>query len=35
MRDDCVWGIVFAGMFFLVAGCIVGLAIELGDLNVG
>jgi len=35
MRDEFIWGIVFAGMFFLVAGCIVGLAIELGDLNVG
>ena len=35
MRDEFVWGIVFAGMSFLVAGCIVGLAIELGDLNVG
>jgi len=35
MRNEFVWGIIFAAMFFLVAGCIVGLAIELGDINVG
>jgi hypothetical protein len=23
MRNEFVWGIVFAGMFFLVAGCII------------
>jgi hypothetical protein len=29
MRDEFVWGIVFAGMFFLVAGCI----IEISNIN--
>jgi hypothetical protein len=32
MRDEFVWGIVFAGMFFLVAGCIIEIAILLGDI---
>jgi hypothetical protein len=32
MRNEFLWGIIFAGMFFLVAGCIINLAIFLGDI---
>ena len=35
MRDEFLFGVIFAVCFFLVAGCIIGLAIELGDINVG
>ena len=32
MRNEFLWGIIFAGMFFLVTGCIINLAIFLGDI---
>jgi len=35
MRDEFLFGIIFAVCFLTIAGCIVGLAIELGDINVG
>ena len=32
MRNEFLWGIIFAGMFFAITGCMIGLAIELGDI---
>jgi len=32
MRDEFLFGIIFAVCFFLVAGCMIGVAIELGDI---
>ena len=35
MRDEFLFGVIFAVCFLAIAGCMVGLAIELGDINVG
>lgn len=32
MRNEFLWGIIFAVMFFAIAGCIINLAIFLGDI---
>ena len=35
MRNEFLFGLIFAVCFLAIAGCMVGLAIELGDINVG
>jgi hypothetical protein len=32
MRNEFLWGIIFAGMFLAITGCIINLAIFLGDI---
>jgi len=32
MRNEFLWGIIFAGMFLAITGYMIGLAIELGDI---
>ncbi len=32
MRNEFLFGVIFAVCFFLVAGCIINLAIFLGDI---
>lgn len=35
MRNEFLFGIIFAVCFLAIAGCMVGLAIELGDIKCG
>ncbi len=35
MRNEFLFGVIFAVCFLAIAGCMIGLAIELGDINVG
>jgi len=32
MRDEFLFGVIFAVCFLGIAGCMIGLAIELGDI---
>ena len=32
MRDEFLFGVIFAVCFLAVAGCMIGLAITLGDI---
>ena len=35
MKNEFLFGVIFAVCFLAIAGCMIGLAIELGDINVG
>ena len=35
MRDEFLFGVIFAVCFLAVAGCMIGVAIELGDIQCG
>jgi hypothetical protein len=35
MRDEFLFGVIFAVCFLAIAGCLIGLALEVGDIHVG